>query len=62
MATQRPRISKPTDERRAEIVECARRLFAERGFTATKISAIVRELGGCVSKVVEIDFRHLRAG
>lgn len=45
MASQRPRISKPTDERRAEIVECARRLFAERGFTATKISAIVRELG-----------------
>ena len=45
MATQRPRISKTTDERRAEIVECARRLFAERGFTATKISAIVRELG-----------------
>jgi len=45
MTAKRPRISKPTDERRAEIVECARRLFAERGFTATKISAIVRELG-----------------
>lgn len=41
----RKRISKPTDERRAEIVEVARRLFANKGFTATRIAEIVREIG-----------------
>lgn len=45
MTTKRLRISKPTDERRAEIVECARRLFVKNGFAATRISAIVREIG-----------------
>jgi len=45
MVKKSPRISKPTEERRAEIVECARRLFVDRGFAATKISTIVREIG-----------------
>ena len=42
--TDRPRRTKPTEERRAEIVETARRLFVERGFAETPISAIVREM------------------
>ena len=39
------RISKKTDERRAEIVETARRLFIEKGFHETKVSEIVRAIG-----------------
>lgn len=45
MSANSPRITKPVDERRAEIIETARRLFAEQGFAATKISAIARDMG-----------------
>ena len=45
MQQKTKRISKTKDERRDEIVETARHLFVEKGFHATKISDIVREIG-----------------
>ncbi len=38
------RISKTPDERRIEIIETANRLFEERGFNNTTISAITKEM------------------
>jgi AcrR family transcriptional regulator len=39
------RISKDPRKRKAEILEAAQRLFAERGFEATRVSDIVKAVG-----------------
>lgn len=39
------RVSKPPDERRAELVAAARQLFDERGVAKTRVSDIVRQVG-----------------
>jgi AcrR family transcriptional regulator len=39
-----PRITKPVDERRREIVAMARKLFVENGFNKTVVSDISKEL------------------
>ena len=40
-----PRISKPPEARKQEILDVASRLFEERGFQNTTVSDIVREVG-----------------
>ena len=39
------RISKPPEERRAELIAAARRLFDKKGVDKTRVSDIVREVG-----------------
>ena len=39
------RISKAPEERNRELVDCAVRLFSEKGYGATAVSDIVREVG-----------------
>ncbi len=43
--TKGERRAKKPEERRAEILEAARRLFAEKGYDATCVSDIVRSIG-----------------
>ena len=40
-----PRISKPAPQRRAEILDTARRLFTTRGFQSTSVEDILTEVG-----------------
>lgn len=40
-----PRTSKAPEERHRELVDCAVRLFTEKGYGATAVSDIVREVG-----------------
>lgn len=40
---RRPRVAKPADERRREILDAATRLFRVRGFQATTVQAIAAE-------------------
>ncbi|MEZ4659189.1 MAG: TetR/AcrR family transcriptional regulator [Caldilineaceae bacterium] len=39
------RTTKTTEERRLEIIETARKLFSERGFSNTPVDAIIKEMG-----------------
>ena len=39
------RITKATEERRLEIIETAKKLFSERGFSNTPVDAIIKEMG-----------------
>ena len=70
------RVTKKTDERRAEIVETARRLFIEKGFHETKVSEIVRAIGvsqgvfyyyfpskdAIINELIELYMRSLEEG
>lgn len=42
---RRPRVTKPADERRREILEAAATLFGERGFESTTVQAIAADAG-----------------
>ena len=39
------RITKTPEERRLEIIETAKKLFGERGYTTTPVEAIIKEMG-----------------
>ena len=53
-----PRISKPPEERRQEILDTAMRLFTERGYEETSMADIAREMD-----VVQgpVSYTHLAA-
>ncbi|TIL28812.1 MAG: helix-turn-helix transcriptional regulator, partial [Mesorhizobium sp.] len=40
-----PRVIKPPEIRSAELLDCAQRLFFERGYDNTTVNDIIREAG-----------------
>lgn len=44
-ARARPRIVKPAEVRRAELIDCAQRLFLERGYERTTINDVIEAAG-----------------